>query len=78
MDLFPLPESLSPMEDWRKRHKVGLYSVQEGFRASTPLATAFGGTKEAALLAWADKAKVKCWKAEELERQQPQQQEGAR
>ncbi len=68
MSLLDDAESLSPMEEWRQRHNVGVYATQAGFRASTPLATAHGDTKEQALLNWADKAMVKCWKAEELER----------
>ena len=47
------------MEEWRKRHYVGLYPTMNGFRAATPQASAHGDTREAALLAWADKAKVK-------------------
>lgn len=66
MDLFPVPESLSPMEEWRQRHGVGIYPTQSGFRASTVRYSAHGDTKEAALMAWADRAKVPCWKAEEL------------
>ncbi len=67
-DLFNLPEQLSPMEEWRQRHGVGVYTTQDGFRASTVKHTAHGATKEAALLAWADRAHVKCWKAEQLEK----------
>lgn len=66
--LFPLPEMVSPMEEWRKRHWVSVYPVQDGFRANTTAANGYGKTREAALLDWADRAKVKCWKAEELER----------
>lgn len=67
-ELFPPEETISPMEEWRKRHWVGVYPTQDGFRASTPAANAHGKTREEALLAWADKAHVPCWKAEELKR----------
>lgn len=67
-ELFNTPESISPMEEWRQRHKVGIYQTQAGWRASTPHATAHGKDKEEALLAWADRMKVLCWKAEELEK----------
>lgn len=66
MDLFPLPESLSPMEAWRQRHDVGIYRTLDGWKASTPRKTAHGKTQEEALLAWADAANVPCWKSEEL------------
>jgi len=66
-ELFNLPENLSPMEEWRQRHGVGVYPTMDGFRASTVRKSAHGKTQEEALLAWADKAHVKCWKAEELE-----------
>lgn len=56
------------MEAWRAKHGVGLYPTQDGFRASTVRHSAHGATAEEALLAWADKARVACWKAEELAR----------
>lgn len=69
MDLFNQPEQLSPMEEWRVRHSVGVYETQSGWRASSAAKTAHGADKESALLAWADKIpKTPCWKSEELEK----------
>lgn len=65
-ELFAVEPGLSRMEEWRARHKVIVYPTQEGFRAISQFRNGHGKTKEAALLAWADKANVKCWKAEEL------------
>lgn len=67
MDLFDQPESLSPMEEWRQRHKVGLYKTLDGWKASTAEKTVHGTSQEDALLKWADKTATKCWKAEEIE-----------
>lgn len=74
-NLFEVPKSLSPMDEWKERHKVGVYKTLAGFRASTAHCTAHGASKEEALLAWADKAHVKCWKAEELEQLKKEQDE---
>lgn len=69
-DLIPagsVPATLSRMEAWRQRYGVILYPTMDGFRAISQLRKAHGKTREAALLAWADKAGKKCWKAEELD-----------
>lgn len=68
MDLFPDVSGVSPMEEWRVKHGVGLYRTQDGYRASNTRYSVHGSCAEEALLAWADKAGVKCWKAEELEK----------
>lgn len=64
--LLATDETLSPMEAWRKRHKIMVYKTMEGFRACTQLRKAHGATVEEALLAWAEKSHVRCWKSEQL------------
>jgi hypothetical protein len=66
-ELFAVEPGLSRMEEWRARYKVILYPTLDGFRAISQFRNGHGKTKEAALLAWADKAGRKCWKAEELD-----------
>ena len=68
MDLFPNVTGSSPMEEWRQRHRVTLNQTSDGWSARAAGCSTRGPTAEAALLAWSDKAGVKCWKAEELER----------
>lgn len=63
--------SISPMEEWRQRNGLGLFRSLAGWMASTVEHKAHGHTPEEALLNWADKARVKCWKAEELEANKP-------
>lgn len=77
MMLFAADESLSPMEEWRRRHGIILSKTGRNWLATretgegpfaTTLITALAPTPEQALLNWADRARVKCWKVEQIEK----------
>lgn len=59
------------MEAWRRKHYVYTYqSTPDKWRAESALNghQGNGTTKEAAMIDWAEKSGVKCWKAEQIKK----------
>lgn len=67
-ELLKTEETLSPMEDWRRKHKILTYSFENEIVANVDgdSVKGKGRNKEESLMDWARKTETPCWKSEIL------------
>lgn len=68
MELFRQKDSLSPKEAWKNKHVLRVTPTGQEFKVQTPSGEIIGrgDTEGEALIDWAEKAGVPCWKGEIL------------